>query len=38
MKLTNNRALAVVRVSTAEQAREERYSIPHPKTHITVSA
>ncbi len=34
MKLTNNRAVAIVRVSTAEQAREERYSIPHQKTHI----
>lgn len=34
MKITNNRAVAIVRVSTAEQAREERYSIPHQKTHI----
>lgn len=34
MRKTNNRALAVVRVSTVEQAREERYSIPHQKTHI----
>lgn len=34
MRHNNNRALAVVRVSTAEQAREERYSIPHQKTHI----
>ena len=28
-------ALAIVRVSTAEQAHEERYSIPHQRTHIT---
>lgn len=34
MKQPNNKALAVVRVSTAEQAREERFSIPHQKTHI----
>jgi len=32
MKTT--RALAIVRVSTAEQAQEERYSIPHQRTHI----
>lgn len=30
-----NRALAIVRVSTIEQAHEERYSIPHQRTHIT---
>lgn len=35
MKPTANRALAIVRVSTAEQAREERYSIPHQRTHIS---
>ena len=29
-----NRTLAIVRVSTAEQAQEERYSIPHQRTHI----
>lgn len=32
--MINNRAIAIVRVSTAEQAHEERYSIPHQKTHI----
>ena len=31
----STRALAIVRVSTAEQAHEERYSIPHQRTHIT---
>lgn len=30
----NNRALAIVRVSTVEQAHEERFSIPHQRTHI----
>lgn len=35
MKTSGNRALAIVRVSTAEQAMEERYSIPHQRTHIT---
>lgn len=36
MKSTGgNRALAIVRVSTIEQAHEERYSIPHQRTHIT---
>ncbi|MDK2888534.1 MAG: site-specific recombinase [Thermoanaerobacter sp.] len=29
-----NRAIGIVRVSTAEQANEERYSIPHQKAHI----
>ena len=32
--MRNNRTLAIVRVSTAEQAQEERYSIPHQRTHI----
>lgn len=35
MNNANNRALAIIRVSTTEQAHEERYSIPHQKTHIT---
>ncbi|MFZ5647427.1 MAG: recombinase family protein [Bacillota bacterium] len=30
----NNRALAIVRVSTIEQAHEERFSIPHQRAHI----
>lgn len=34
-KSENNRALAIVRVSTIEQAHEERFSIPHQRTHIT---
>jgi len=34
MKTTENRTLAIVRVSTVEQAHEERYSIPHQRTHI----
>ena len=34
-KTINNRAIAIVRVSTAEQATEDRYSIPHQRTHIT---
>lgn len=34
-KTTCKRALAIVRVSTAEQAHEERYSIPHQRAHIT---
>lgn len=34
MHMKNNRSLAIVRVSTAEQAHEERYSIPHQRTHI----
>jgi len=33
-KTINNRAIAIVRVSTAEQATEDRYSIPHQRTHI----
>jgi DNA invertase Pin-like site-specific DNA recombinase len=28
------RAVAIIRVSTAEQALEERYSIPHQRSHI----
>ncbi len=35
MRSTGNRTLAIVRVSTADQAREERYSIPHQRSHIT---
>lgn len=34
-KNDNSRAIAIVRVSTTEQAHEERYSIPHQRTHIT---
>lgn len=30
-----NRALAIVRVSTSEQAHEDRFSIPHQKSHIS---
>jgi len=30
-----NRAIAIVRVSTSEQAQEDRYSIPHQKSHIS---
>lgn len=30
----NNRAIAIVRVSTSEQAHEDRFSIPHQKSHI----
>jgi len=33
-QLNNSRAIAIVRVSTAEQAQEERFSIPHQKSHI----
>jgi site-specific DNA recombinase len=33
-KTINNRTIAIVRVSTAEQATEDRYSIPHQRTHI----
>lgn len=29
------KAVAIVRVSTTEQAQEERYSIPHQKNHIS---
>jgi len=32
--MKNNRGLAIVRVSTTEQAHEERYSIPHQRVHI----
>lgn len=32
--LATNLALGIVRVSTAEQAQEERYSIPHQRIHI----
>jgi len=32
--LSTNLALGIVRVSTIEQAQEERYSIPHQRTHI----
>jgi site-specific DNA recombinase len=35
MESAGSRALAIVRVSTVEQAHEERYSIPHQRTHIT---
>jgi DNA invertase Pin-like site-specific DNA recombinase len=35
LRENNIRALAIVRVSTAEQAHEERFSIPHQRTHIT---
>lgn len=31
---SNNRAIAIVRVSTSEQAQEDRYSIPHQKSHV----
>ncbi len=33
-KNDNSRAIAIVRVSTTEQAHEERYSIPHQRSHI----
>ncbi len=32
--LSTNLAVGIVRVSTAEQAQEERYSIPHQRAHI----
>jgi len=34
MEHSGSRALAIVRVSTSEQAQEERYSIPHQRVHI----
>ncbi len=33
--LLKNRAIAIVRVSTSEQAQADRYSIPHQKSHIS---
>jgi len=32
--ISTNLAVGIVRVSTAEQAQEERYSIPHQRAHI----